>query len=29
VQHALGELTRVTRVTVSEDATLSASYEPD
>jgi 6-pyruvoyltetrahydropterin/6-carboxytetrahydropterin synthase len=29
VQHALGELTRVTRVTVSEDATLSATYEPD
>ena len=29
VQHALGELTRVTRVTVSEDATLTAVYEPD
>jgi 6-pyruvoyltetrahydropterin/6-carboxytetrahydropterin synthase len=29
VQHALGELTRVTRVTVSEDATLTAVFEPD
>lgn len=29
VQHALGELTRVTRVTVSEDGTLTAVYEPD
>ena len=29
VQHALGELARVTRVTVSEDATLTAVYEPD
>jgi len=29
VQHALGELTRVTRVSVSEDSTLTAVYEPD
>jgi len=29
VQAALGDDTRVTRVTVSEDATLSAAYEPD
>jgi 6-pyruvoyltetrahydropterin/6-carboxytetrahydropterin synthase len=29
VQKALGVDTRVTRVTVSEDATLSAAYEPD
>ena len=29
VQTALGVRTRVTRVTVSEDATLSAAYEPD
>jgi 6-pyruvoyltetrahydropterin/6-carboxytetrahydropterin synthase len=29
VQAALGSATRVTRVTVSEDATLSAAYEPD
>jgi len=29
VQHALGELARVTRVSVSEDATLTAVYEPD
>jgi hypothetical protein len=29
VQHALGELARVTRVTVAEDATLTAVYEPD
>ena len=28
-QHALGELARVTRVSVSEDATLTAVYEPD
>ena len=28
VQSALGEATRVTRVTVAEDATLSATYEP-
>jgi 6-pyruvoyltetrahydropterin/6-carboxytetrahydropterin synthase len=29
VQTALGTRTRVTRVTVAEDATLSAAYEPD
>lgn len=29
VQNALGARTRVTRVTVAEDATLSAAYEPD
>jgi 6-pyruvoyltetrahydropterin/6-carboxytetrahydropterin synthase len=29
VQAALGSAARVTRVTVSEDATLSAAYEPD
>jgi 6-pyruvoyltetrahydropterin/6-carboxytetrahydropterin synthase len=29
VQAALGSGARVTRVTVSEDATLSAAYEPD
>ncbi len=29
VQHALGTTARVMRVTVAEDATLSATYEPD
>jgi 6-pyruvoyltetrahydropterin/6-carboxytetrahydropterin synthase len=29
VQAAIGDAARVTRVTVSEDPTLSASYEPD
>lgn len=29
VQTALGASSRVTRVTVSEDSTLSATYEPD
>lgn len=29
VQAALGDRVRVTRVSVSEDATLGASYEPD
>ena len=29
VQTGLGARTRVTRVTVAEDATLSAAYEPD
>ena len=29
VQRALGDSTRVTRVVVAEDATLSATYEPD
>ena len=29
VQAALGSAARVTRVTVSEDATLTATYEPD
>ncbi|CAN5884976.1 6-carboxytetrahydropterin synthase [soil metagenome] len=29
VQTALGDTTRVTRVVVAEDATLSATYEPD
>ena len=29
VQTALGPATRVTRVTVAEDATLTAAYEPD
>ena len=29
VQAGLGARTRVTRVTVAEDATLSAAYEPD
>ncbi|MEO8562574.1 MAG: 6-carboxytetrahydropterin synthase [bacterium] len=29
VQAALGKSARVTRVTVSEDATLTAAYEPD
>ena len=29
VQAALGDMTRVTRVVVAEDATLSATYEPD
>jgi hypothetical protein len=29
VQNALGARTRVIRVSVAEDSTLSASYEPD
>jgi 6-pyruvoyl-tetrahydropterin synthase len=29
VQAALGEDTRVTRVVVAEDATLSSTYEPE
>lgn len=29
VQEALGDAARVTRVTVAEDSTLSATYEPD
>jgi 6-pyruvoyltetrahydropterin/6-carboxytetrahydropterin synthase len=29
VQTALGDTTRVTRVVVAEDATLSATYDPD
>jgi 6-pyruvoyltetrahydropterin/6-carboxytetrahydropterin synthase len=29
VQAALGDATKVTRVVVAEDATLSAAYEPD
>ena len=29
VQNALGARTRVTRVAVAEDSTLSAAYEPD
>ncbi|MEP6618621.1 MAG: 6-carboxytetrahydropterin synthase [bacterium] len=29
VQASMGNATRVTRVTVAEDATLSATYEPD
>ena len=29
VQNALGARTRVTRVSVAEDSTLSAAYEPD